>query len=151
MLRPSPRLSFFPFSFSPPLLACSHILCTIPEFSTVIERYSARWDDELRLPKIRTLDFSFPIRWAAVLRRLEITETNQTKNTAAAVALGCGGLSVVSEYILWFVCASPVCSIGFWDSVTWVFVSSCAFQPSQKVFVNWPVWHRTVVHHKEWV
>lgn len=150
MLRPSPCLSFFPFSFSPPLLASSHILCTIPEFSTVIERYTDRRDDEGRLPKIHTLDFSFPIRWAAVLRHLEIKGTViRIKNTAAAVALGCSALSVVSEYILWFVCASPVCSIG--DSVTRVFVSSCAFQPSQKVFVNWPVWHRTVVHHKEWV
>lgn len=34
----------FPFLSLPPRLACSHILCTIPEFSTVIGRY--RWDDD---------------------------------------------------------------------------------------------------------
>lgn len=152
MLRPYPSLALVSLSFSPPLLACCHVLCTIPDFSWVIERYADRSGDEVGPPKMHASDF-FPIRWAAVVQCVEpcrlLLDYNLNKKAPAAAALGCSSTSVVSEcsLLLRLLFAASVCKIR-WQGCLFPAV---LFQPPQKVFVNWPVWHRAVVHHKEQV
>lgn len=57
--------------------------------------------------------------------------------------------SVVSacSLLLRLLFAASVCKIRWQECL----FPAVLFQPSQKVFVNWPVWHRAVVHHKEQV